>query len=157
MHAEAGLFTVEISSNSSFVNKDMEVAASVSLEEGLRPDGKRIANPDGSSNVTSRATTGFKKTIVFVNQGFKRTDSVMELKKTTTHQESSQYYWIFPGGAVCLSVTTDVEVNSPPSVADDEVKLKLSLDPFRPDCNQLGLSHNEAYICAGQLLVKKNK
>jgi len=150
----------------------MEVAASVSLEEGLRPDGKRIANPDGSLNVTSRATIGFKKTfvwlsvytvififlsIVFVNQGFKRTDSVMELKKTTTHQESSQYYWIFPGGAVCLSVTTDVEANRPPSVADDEVKLKLSLDPFRPDCNQLGLSHNEAYICAGQLLVKKNK
>ena len=48
MHAEAGIFEAEVSSNQSFVDRDAEFAASVALAEAHAGDGRALFNGDGS-------------------------------------------------------------------------------------------------------------
>ena len=84
----------------------------------------------------------------------------MKLVKTA-NQNVSYYYWIFPGGAqvcLCLSVTSSNEDELvSPIIIDAGVKLELSLNTneVRNKNMEVALSHEEAYKCAGQFIVKK--
>ncbi len=98
----------------------------------------------------------------------------MELKVVKTNPNVSQYYWNFKGARMCLSVTsTSSNELVAPSITNTSVKLELSLDTYgeKNKKKMVALSHEkmvalshekmvalspkEAYICAGQFIVKK--
>ena len=49
MHAEAGHYAWGVTSDSSLVQRDMDIAAAVALEEIQDGEGSRLIRPDGST------------------------------------------------------------------------------------------------------------